>query len=95
LRVLQRFLRLAQPRQHIRHRAIEQLAFVGEREPARMSLEQRRDDLFFQRADLPAHGRLAEREHLARMRETARRGDSVENAKFVPIHLRPSRAWAC
>ena len=67
---------------------IEHLAFVGEREAARMTLEQRRGDFFFQRADLAADGRLAERQHLAGMGEAARRGDRVKDAKLVPVHLR-------
>jgi hypothetical protein len=92
LRVLQRFLGLAEPRQHIGDGAVEQLAFVGERQPARVALEQGRGDFFFQRADLPAHRRLAEREHLAGMREAARRCDRVKDAKLVPIHRHPPRA---
>ena len=58
---------------------------------AGMTLEQRRGNLFFQRADLPAHRRLAQGKHLARMGETSRRRHGVEDAKLVPIHNNPSR----
>ena len=39
--VLERFFRRGQARQHVAHRAIQQLAFVGEGEAAGMALEQR------------------------------------------------------
>ena len=39
-------------------RAIEQLALLGEDEPARMAVEQRDAQFLFERADLPRYGRL-------------------------------------
>src|SRR3954468_10294661 len=51
-----------------------------------MPLKQGRVDLFLERADLSADGGLAEPQHLAGMREAARRSDCVEDAKLVPIH---------
>ncbi len=80
-----------QPRQNFAHRAVEQLAFVGEGEAAGMALEQRRRDFLFQRADLPAHRRLAQGEHLAGMGEASRRCDGMKDAKLVPIHFNPSK----
>src|SRR6185312_4587334 len=53
------------------------------------ALEQRRGDLFFQRADLAADRRLRQAKALAGMGEAAGRCDSVEDAKLVPIHVRP------
>ena len=58
--VLERLFGRGQARQHVAHRGVEQLAFVGEGQAAGMALEQRRGDLFFQRADLAADRRLAE-----------------------------------
>ena len=86
LHILERLLGLGQAREHIRHRAIEQLAFVGQRQAARMTLKQRRRQIVFQRADLPAHRRLAQRQHLSGMREASRRRHGVEDAKLVPVH---------
>ena len=59
--VLERFLRRRQPGQHVGDRRVEQLAFVGQGQAAGMALEQRRGDFFFQRADLAADRRLADR----------------------------------
>ena len=87
--ILERLFRRRQPRQHIGHGGVQQLAFVGERQAAGVTLEQRRGDFLFQGADLAADRRLAEREHLAGMGEAARRCHRVKDAKLVPVHLVP------
>ena len=59
LNILERFFDGAKPRQHVRYGPVKELALIGEGQSACMALEKRRRDFFFQRADLPAHCRLA------------------------------------
>ena len=90
--ILQRFLGGGQARQDVAHRAVKQFAFVGQGEAARMALEQGGGDFFFQGADLAAHRRLAESEHLTGMGEASGAGDGVEDTKLVPVHGTPPGA---
>src|SRR6185295_8103919 len=85
--ILEGFLRLRQARENVADGGVQHFAFVRERQSARVTLEKRRRDFFFERTDLSADGRLAERQHLARVRETASRGHGVEDAKLVPVHI--------
>ena len=68
--------------------AIEQLALLGENEPAGMAMEQRHREFLFQRAHLARNRRLRQSELFARMGEAARFGGRVEDLQFVPIHDR-------
>jgi hypothetical protein len=70
----------------VARRAHQQLALLGEDQPAGVTMEQRRAELSFQRADLPAYRRLAHVQRLAGARERARGGGRVENPELVPIH---------
>ena len=75
-------------------RPIEQLTLFGQDEAARMAVKQRDIEAFFQRADLPRHGRLAQIQRFSRMREAAGLGHGMEDTQFIPIHLitdRPCR----
>ena len=79
--------------QHVVRGAIEQLALLGQDEPARVAMEQRHRELLLQRADLPRHGRLREAELLTRMGEAARLGGGMKNLELVPVHFRsPGRS---
>ncbi len=53
-----------------------------------MPVEERHAHLLLERGDLPAHGRLAELEHVARMGETADLGGRAEYSQTIPVHSR-------
>ena len=54
-----------------------------------MAMEERRAEVLFERADLPADRRLAETERFAGMGERAGVRRGLENAQLVPIHRLP------
>src|SRR5579883_3325640 len=87
-RVRQHDLRGGKLAEHVLCRAIQKFPLLCEHESAGMAVEQRHIQVAFKCADVPAHGRLAYIEGLAGMSETAGFGGGMENAKFVPIHLR-------
>jgi hypothetical protein len=68
------------------HRAEQRLALFGEDQAARMAMKQRRAEILFERADLPADGRLAQTQRFAGMGERARLGRGLKNAQLVPVH---------
>src|SRR5438067_3613528 len=72
---------------------MEELALLGENEPARMAVTQRDAEFLFERRYLPRHRRLREAELLARMREAARLGGGVENLQLVPVHAHVRTAF--
>src|SRR6266487_5034973 len=72
--------------EHIVRGVMEQLALLGQNEPARMAVEQRDAQLLLEGRHLSRYRRLREAELLAGMREAARLGGGVENLEFVPIH---------
>ena len=72
--------------EHVMGGAIEQLALLGEDQPARMAVEQRDRQFLLERADLPRHRRLRQPELLAGMREAAGFGRGVEHLQLVPVH---------
>jgi hypothetical protein len=72
--------------EHVVGGALQQLALLGEDEPARMAVEQRDAELLLERGDLPRYRRLRQAELLARMGEAAGLGGCVEDLELVPIH---------
>ena len=87
---------LAQPRgrsveldQHLVGGAEQFLALLGEDQAAGVAVEKGNAEILFERADLPAHRRLAHGEALAGMGERAGLRRRVEYAQFVPVHRRP------
>ena len=66
---------------------IQQLAFLGQDQAARMAVEQGDADAFLKRADLARDGRLAQVQGFARVGETACFGNRVEDSQFVPVHF--------
>ena len=72
--------------EHFARRAQQQLPLFGRQQAARMAMEQRRAEGVLQGADLPAHRRLTQVQHVAAARETAGVGDDVENPQLVPVH---------
>ena len=79
--------RRLQLHEHFVRGAIEQLALLGEDQPARMTMKQRRRKLLLQRAHLARHRRLRQPELLPRMGEAAGLGGGVENLQLVPVHV--------
>ena len=69
------------------HRAEQQFALLGQDEAARVAVEQRGLEFLLERADLPAHRRLAEIENLSGMGEGAGIRRCLKNPQLVPIHL--------
>ena len=67
-------------------RVEEQLALLGQDQPARVTVEERGVERLLQRADLPRHCRLAEIQHVAGMGQAAGIGDGMKDPKLVPIH---------
>jgi hypothetical protein len=53
-----------------------------------MAMKERYAQIAFKRADLSAHSRLADLQHITRMRETSRIGRNIEDTDFVPIDCR-------
>ena len=83
---------LGERRLHARHAlgdvegGIEQdLALLGQHEPARMAMEQRGAQILLERPDLPADGGLAEAKPLGRAREASRLRHGVKNPDAIPI----------
>ena len=72
--------------EHVVRGAVEQLALLGEDEPARMAVEERDAKLLLERRHLPRNGRLRQAQHLARMREAAGFGGRVKHFQLVPVH---------
>ena len=72
----------------VMRRSIQQLPLLRQDQAARVPVEQRHVEAVLQRADLARDRRLAQIEHLARMREAARFRDGVKNSQLVPIHHR-------
>ena len=77
---------------HVARGAEQQVALLGQDQAAGVAVEQRRLQLALQRADLPAHGRLAQAEVVAGPREAAGLRDVVEDADLVPVHGVHSRS---
>ena len=73
---------------HVLDGAEQQLPLFGQDQPPRVAVEQRRFEFGFERADLAAHGRLAEVQDLARVGEGPRIGGRLEDPQLVPIHRR-------
>ncbi len=69
----------------------QRLALFGEDQAARMAMKQRRAEIAFERADLPADRRLAEAQRFARVGERARLRGSLKDAQLVPVHDAPRR----
>src|SRR5690606_31982781 len=67
-------------------RLVEELALLGQQQPPRVAVEQRRAQLLLEAANLPADGGLAEAQLVSRMGQRAGIGDRVENAQLVPVH---------
>lgn len=85
-RICQQDFRRSEFHEHVLRRAVEHFALLGEDKPARVPVKQRRIQLAFERADLPAHRRLAHIERLTRMGEAAGLGSRMENSELIPIH---------
>ena len=68
------------------HRAEQHFALFGEDQAARVAMEQRRAEVGFERADLPADRRLAQAQRFAGVGERAGVGGRLENAQLVPVH---------
>ncbi len=65
---------------------VQQLALLGEDEPAGMAVEQRDAELLLERRHLPRHCRLRQAELLARMGEAAGLGSGVKDLELIPVH---------
>ena len=72
--------------EHFMRGSAQQLALLGEDQPARMAMEQRHAELRLERRNLARHRRLRQAELLAGMREAAGLGGGMENPELVPIH---------
>ena len=72
--------------EHFVRGAVEQLALFGQDQPARMTMEQRRAQLLFERAHLARHRRLRQPELLTRMGEAAGLRGGVKHFQLVPVH---------
>ena len=75
------------------HRLVQHFALFGEDEAARVTMEQRRAEFLFERADLTADRRLAQAQGFAGVGERTGFGRRLEDAQLVPVHpgLRPAR----
>ena len=80
--------------EHFVRGAIEQLALLGQDQPARVAVEQRRRQLLLERAHLARHRRLRQPELLARMGEAAGLGGGVKDLQLVPVHSSTARLAA-
>ena len=65
---------------------VEELALLGEDEPAGVAMKQRDAQLLLERGDLPRYSRLREPERLAGVGEAARLGSGVKHLQLVPVH---------
>ena len=65
---------------------VEQLALLGEDEPAGVAVEQRHAEFLFERRYLPRHRRLRQPQLFAGMGKTTGLGGGVKNLQFVPVH---------
>ena len=72
--------------EHVMGGAVEQLALLGEDQPAGVAVEQRDRQFLLERADLPRHRRLRQTELLAGMREAAGFRRGVKHLQLVPVH---------
>ena len=83
---------------HVAGGAEQEVALLGQDQPAGVAVEQRRLELALERADLPAHRRLAEVEIVAGAGEAAGFRDGVEDPNLVPVHggprATPSRCYS-
>ena len=75
-----------EPHPHVAGGTEQQVALLGEDEPAGMAVEEGRAQLALERADLAADGGLAQAQVLTGAREAASFRDGVENPDLVPIH---------
>ena len=71
---------------HVSHRAKQGLALFRQDQAAGMAMEQRRLQVLFKGADLPADGRLAQTERVARVGERTGVRHRVKNPQLVPVH---------
>ena len=76
---------------HVAGGAEQEVALLGQDQPAGVAVEQRRLELALEGADLPAHRRLAEAEIVAGAGEAAGFRDGVEDPESCPS---PRRALA-
>ena len=73
--------------EHFVRGVVQQLALLGEDQPARMTMEQRDPKLLLERRHLPRHRRLRQPEMFAGMRKASRLGSGVEDLQLIPVHL--------
>src|SRR5260370_614057 len=66
---------------HVLRGAEQQFTLLGQDQATRMPMEERCLELLFERADLPADGRLAEVENLPRMGEGTGIGRGLKHAQ--------------
>src|SRR4030088_2905082 len=74
--------------EHVVRGVVQELALLGEDEPACVPMEQRNPELLLERRHLPRHCRLREAELLAGMGEAAGLRGGVEILELVPVHAR-------
>src|SRR5262249_35697242 len=72
--------------EHVVRRVMEELALLGQNEPARMAVEQRNAELLLERRHLPRHRRLSQAELPAGPGEAAGLGGGMETLELVPVH---------
>ena len=72
--------------EHVVGGAKQQVALLGQDQPARMAVKQRHRELLLERADLARHRRLREPELLAGVGEAAGFGGGVKDFELVPVH---------
>ena len=68
------------------HRFVQHFALLGENEAAGVAMKERRAEVLFERADLPAHRGLAQAQRLAGVGEGTGVGRGLKNAQLVPVH---------
>ena len=75
-----------QPHAHVPGGPEQQVALLGQDQPAGMTVEEGSLQLALEGADLTAHGGLAQAQIVTGPREAARFCDRIENPDLVPVH---------